>query len=98
MIPIKIGNWQVISDGIEFTGDNEYFIPKESLLERGSGERKNMYDFLVHLPTKSWLSVEDIYTLNTAYIYAINYFRLDLNKLSFVETMILQQKQLVGRS
>jgi hypothetical protein len=94
MSPIKIGNWLVTDEGISWSGANEYFIDKDRLLETGPGNRSNMYDWLVHLPEKSWLDVEDIFTLNTAFIYAINYFELDLNQISFVETIIEQQKQL----
>lgn len=91
MVPQKIGKWLVTEEGIEWTGEIEYFIDKERLLESGSGERNNMYDWLVHMPTKSWLSVEDIYALNTAFVYALNHFCLDFNTKSFVETFIEQE-------
>lgn len=94
MVPITIGKWEVTEEGIQWTGDNEYFIDKDRLLESGPGSRSNMYDWLVHLPEKTWLSKEDIYALNTALVYAINYFGLDFHKNSFVETIVLQQNQL----
>jgi hypothetical protein len=97
MVPIMIGKWQIKEEGIEWTGGNKYFIDKDRLLEAGSGSRGNMYDWLVHLPEKTWLTKQDIYELNTVLIYAINYFGFDLNRLSFVETIIEQQKQLLHK-
>lgn len=97
MVPITIGNWLIKEEGIEWTGNNKYFIEKDRLLELGTGSRSNMYDWLIHLPEKTWLTKQDIYELNTALIYAINYFGFDLNRLSFVETIIEQQKQLLHK-
>lgn len=91
MSKITIGNWKVTDEGIEHTTDEDVFIPKENLLEKGIAERANSYDWLIHLAGKTWLSVEDIYALNTAYIYAIDYFELDFNKVSFVDTIKIQQ-------
>ncbi len=97
MVPITIGKWLIKEEGIEWTGNNKYFIEKDRLLELGTGSRSNMYDWLIHLPEKTWLTKQDIYELNTALIYAINYFGFDLNRLSFVETIIEQQKQLLHK-
>lgn len=90
-----IGNWNISEDGISWNkSDNEYFIPKEDLIESGSSERKNMYDWLVHLPTKDWLSAEDIYALNTAFIYAMELYNFDFKENSFVESFMEQQKEM----
>lgn len=91
----KIGNWLVTVDGIEWGGEEkEYFIEKERLLESGDGERENMYDWLIHLCGKGWLTDADIYELNTAFIFAMEYFKFDFSTHSFGETLIEQQKEL----
>lgn len=94
MLLQQIGKWLITEEGIEWTGGNEYFIDKDRILEAGPQNRQKMYDWLVHMTEKSWLSVEDIYALNTAFIYAIEYFNLSFDKLSFVETLKLQEQQL----
>lgn len=95
MEAFKIGNWLVTVDGIEWTGEErEYFIEKDRLLENGDGERNNMYDWLIHLCSKGWLTDGDIYELNSAFIYAMEFFKLDFSTRSFVETLIEQQMEL----
>src|SRR5581483_6285047 len=97
MIPYKIGNWLINADGIRWDGipKVDYLITQQRLLELGPPpERANMYDWLVHLPEKTWLTEADVYTLNTAFIYALAHFGLNFNTGSFVETLIEQQRQL----
>lgn len=96
MTPLKIGNWQITEEGIAWDGipKTDYIIPKDRILEFGPGGRKNMYDWLVHFPTKTWVKELDVYTLNTAFIYALEYYGLDFKTCSFVETIIEQQKEL----
>lgn len=96
MTPFKIGNWLITEQGITWDGTPkvDYTISRERILEFGPDDRKNMYDWLVHIPTKTWATEADIYTLNTAFIYAIAHYGLDFTTCSFVETLIEQQKEL----
>lgn len=96
MTPFKIGNWLIIEDGIKWDGQLEvdYLIPKDRLLELGGGKRSNMYDWLLHIPEKTWVTEADIYALNTAFIYAIDYFDLDFKTASFYSSLIEQQKEI----
>ena len=97
MIPFKIGNWIIDENGIKWDGTPklDYRIPKERITEAGPSNRNRMYDWLVHMPHKTWLSREDIYTLNTALVYAMEAFGIAFPKnLSFVETFIAQSKEL----
>jgi len=97
MIPFKIGNWLIDKDTIKWVGDPNiiYKIPIDRLTEPGPQDRKTMYDWLVHMPTKSWLKKEDIYALNTAFVYAMEYFNIDFPKnLSFVDIFIEQEREL----
>lgn len=93
MTPFKIGNWLITEEGIAWDGQPKvnYQITKERILEGGSSGRINMYDWLVHIPSKTWTTETDIYALNTAFIYALAHYGLNFNTHSFVETLIEQQ-------
>lgn len=87
MEEIKIGNWIIKADGIHWNSPiNEYLIPKDELIVSGTGNREKMYDWLVHLPSKTWLSIEDVYALNTAFIAAMEYYNQDFESNSFIKT------------
>lgn len=95
MLPQKIGNWEVTSEGIVWRGEGRYpTITVDRLTESGPpGERATMYDWLVHMAEKSWLTEKDIYALNTALIYAIEaHGQRFTNDLSFVDTFKEQQR------
>ncbi len=95
MIPFNIGNWIINEEGIHHTSDPNYIIPVDRLAEPGPQGRHQMYDWLVHMPAKAWVSTEDVYALNTALIYALEHFGIDFPKdLSFVQTFIEQQNEL----
>ena len=92
---LKIGNWLITADGIEWDGKpyTGYYISKDRLLQHGL-EHKDTYDWLVHMAHKNWLTETDIYALNTALMYAIEYFEAGnkRSKLSFVKSIDEQQK------
>lgn len=97
MIPFKIGNWLIDNEGIKWDGkpDTEYVISVDSLNEAGAGNRSEMYDWLVHLTEKTWIKEADMYALNTALVYALEYFKIGYdNQRSFVKTFIEQQNGL----
>jgi hypothetical protein len=94
---IKIGNWTITEEGIKWSGKEEikYFIGKERITERAQGTKTDMYDWLIHMVERPWLTREDIYALNTAFVYALEYFDIGfLDNMSFVETFELQKEQL----
>ncbi|NML55820.1 hypothetical protein [Chryseobacterium cheonjiense] len=92
----KIGNWLITDKGISWNKENEleYLIAKEDLAESGPQDRSNIYDWLVHMPTKSWINKEDVYALNTAFIYAMELYGFDFNTNSFIETIKEQQVEM----
>jgi len=98
MIPFKIGNWLIDEKGIRHENHKDYQIDLNRLLERGPSDRKNMFDWLVHLPTKAWCSKEDIFALNSAFLYAIETFELECpDDISFAKTMI-EQSRIMNRN
>lgn len=92
---MNFGNWSVTDKAIQWNGRNEYFIDKSRLHEAGFGERAGTYDWLVHLTEKTWLTVQDIKDLNSAYMYALLKFNVGFStELSWEKTMIEQSKLL----
>lgn len=95
MIPFEIGNWTITEKGITHKNNPDYLIDIDSLAEAGTDGRETIYDWLVHLPTKTWVSTEDVYTFNTAMMFALEYFDIQ-SDLSFVDTFIEQQRELMA--
>jgi hypothetical protein len=91
----RSGKWSVIPDGIKWNGHPAYTLHKESVGARGSGSGSKMYEALVHLTRKTWLTNDDIYTLNTAYIFALEYFKKGFSPDISFEATLLEQKRLL---
>jgi hypothetical protein len=101
MIHAEIGNWLITDEGIEWNGIPKkpyYYIRKESLNDVWNENGKKMYDWLLHMPRKGWIKHEDVFTLNTAYIYALEYFGIGFSsEISFTGTIIKQQEDMERR-
>jgi len=98
MSVFKCGNWTLTNAGIHWGGQPDYLIPRTSIGQPGSGYRKKMYDSLVHMTEKTWLSRDDLYSLNTTYIFALEYYNIGFSPdISLVETLKEQQKLLDER-
>ncbi len=71
---IRFGNWVVTTEGMAWGGPEgpPYFIAKNRLWETRPGP-DNVWDWLIHLTEKTWLSDGDIYQLNTAFFFAQDY-------------------------
>ncbi len=94
----KCGNWTLTPNGIQWGGHPDFLIPKTSIGQSGTGHRKKMYDTLVHMTEKTWLTKEDVSDLNTIYIFALEYYNIGFSKdISFVETFLEQKKLLEER-
>lgn len=94
---MKFGNWLITEEGINWDGPTgrPYLIPKDRLTESGSGDRSKMYDWLVHLVEKTWITENDVYALNTAFIFAVEHFGVGFSSnLSLVATLAEQQKEI----
>lgn len=85
----KIGNWLINEDGIDWAGKEniDYNIDRKSLLKIGFADRKGMYDWLIQLSEKTWVSVEDIITLNAAFVIAAKEYNLVLDIDVLASTM-----------
>jgi hypothetical protein len=99
MTPLKIGNWLITNDGIKWDANDggNVTLERESITELGSAERGNMYDWLIHVPEKTWMTHADTYALNAAFIYSIGAFNLNFDADCFTETLIEQKRILAEK-
>jgi hypothetical protein len=94
----RFGNWLVNHEGISWIGKpynkDFYFISKQRLNETRNVDNIDLYNWLIHTASKTWITESDVYTLNTAFVFAIDFFNLDFKTGSFVETLKHQQYEL----
>lgn len=88
----KFGHWDVTAEGIKWDNQKEgdYFIEKSRLLELGPGNDQN-YEWLLHIPPKTWLDEYDVQNLNEAFIYAAERFGYQLDQKILDDTLELQK-------
>jgi hypothetical protein len=71
---MKFGNWNITDKTIEWTGDkfNRFVIDKQSLFDTITveGEDASMYKWIVMATEEQWLSEDDLYDLNFAFVFA----------------------------
>lgn len=65
------GHWIVDQTGITWDDAKrgKYFIPIDRLMELRHSEPP-LYDWVVHIPPKTWLNRQDVYDLNNAFLHA----------------------------
>jgi hypothetical protein len=92
----KVGNWSIEENGIKWVGnpDTDTLIPKDELLDTGPGERKQMYDWLVHLTSKTWFTIEDSRALLSAFLIAIKIYEFEgkVSTTCFLNSAIFQEE------
>lgn len=90
---IKFGNWIVTDLGIVCPPHipSPKFISKDELNDVRPDKEENKYDWLLQFACKTWMTESDLYELNSAFFFAVEYF--DLRKLSIVETLKEQRKE-----
>ncbi len=93
---IKFGNWSVSPYGVEWQGrpDIQLTIPLQSLVQTGINKKSILFHWPVEAAIDTRFSDEDIYTFNTAFFYAIDLFRTEIDVPNYVllaETLKAQQ-------
>lgn len=93
---MEFENWIVTDEGIDWTGSRgSYFIEKARLLELTERGGIKMYDWLVHIPQKTWVDVPNVYALNDAFLFAVKHFGLTLNQ-DFFDNAIEYQRGMIS--
>ncbi len=94
------GCWKLDDEGIEHIGENGYgyFISKDRLDSKGyHNKEENVYNWLIHLLEKLWLSNNDIFDFNHIFLIALGYFNIPVNKERFDNTLEMQKKLMINR-
>jgi len=88
----NFGYWIVTEKGIEWNQEKpgSYFIERSRLLELGPGEEQ-CYEWLLHIPEKTWLNKQDVLDLNEAFCYAAKKFGFEINESIYKNTITEQQ-------
>lgn len=65
---MKFGNWEVTENGIEWRGAgfNRFAVPGRQLLDT----ENNRYKWILQATDEDWLTEDDLYDLNFAFVYA----------------------------
>ena len=91
---MQFGNWNVTANGIKWSGNGSqrFEIPGDKLNVTRPGEsgQFQLYDWIVQATEKEWLTENDLYDLNFAFVYSVAKFRLDFNYDFFDATLAYQ--------
>lgn len=95
---IKFGIWQIESDALVAKDGHDYIIERSRFWETQDYNGHLVWDWLIHLAQKSWITSENINDLNTAFFFCQDYFKefmpANLPYISTAQTLNIQ-KQLI---
>ncbi|RYF94050.1 MAG: hypothetical protein EOO00_05715 [Chitinophagaceae bacterium] len=95
---MKIGSWEVTQNGIEWKGSglNRFVIDKKGLTEEIETDDENLslYKWIVLATEEDWLTEDDLYDLNFAFVYAAAQWGATFDYQMFDETLSYQYSQL----
>ena len=88
------GNWMVTENSIEWNSDrlHRFVIPKDSLntVRLNHTDNNSFYDWILLATEEDWLTQNDLYDLNFAFVYAAAKFKLEFNYDIFDKTLAEQ--------
>ena len=91
---MKFGDWNITVTAIEWAGPglNRFVIGKHSLLEttRLEDEEGDMYKWIILATEEEWLSHDELYDLNFAFVFAAGASAGDFNYEIFDRTLEYQ--------
>jgi hypothetical protein len=96
----KFGNWSITMYKIEWLGDPaiEFSIPIAGIV--ATGEHKNciLYQWLIEIAADTRFSHEDIYSLNTAFFYALDVFssEIDIPGHALIAETLREQQEILN--
>lgn len=93
---MKIGNWEITENGILCTKEESgnYVIPKDELNLLTNDEESPNYLWLVHLTAKSWITIDDIFALNSAFLIAAKEYNLEIDTSILIDTIFNQNQMM----
>ena len=93
---MNFGNWLVTDDSIEWKGSawQRFEIPKDSLISIRYDKRGSFfYDWILRATDEDWLTQDDLYDLNFAFVYAAAKWNLEFSYTVFDATLEEQYEQ-----
>jgi len=95
---MKFGNWEVTKNSIEWKGSglNRFVIDIETLTDQieTDDEEQSLYKWIVLATEEDWLTEDDLYDLNFAFVYAAAASKGNFNYEMFDETLSYQYSEL----
>jgi len=92
MEKVKFGNWTVTAEAITWQQDEDemdYEISIDNLTTRV--QNNDFFDWLTHVPIKTWMTKEDTYALNTAFLYVLAEHNIQLTNKMRITNMLSEQ-------
>ena len=95
----KFGNWSITAYKIEWKGspDVEFSIPVPDIVITGEHRNCILYQWLIGIAADRRFTPEDIYSLNTAFFYALDIFRseIDIPAHALIAETLKEQQQIL---
>jgi hypothetical protein len=93
---INFGVWQVESDALIGKVGYDYIIECSRFWETREYNGFLVWDWLIHLTTKSWFKVKDVNDFNTAFFFCQDYFKehkpVNSPYVSTAQTLYIQKQ------
>lgn len=94
---MQFGNWTINDEGIAYSGDasNNFIAPKQGLdsITAPDAGKPPMYDWVLRATDEEWLSHDDLYDFNYAFVYAMAKYGLSFDYSIFDDTLAEQYDQ-----
>ena len=93
---MNFGNWNVTDNSITWNGGgpNRFEIPKGGLnATRQSKANGELYDWILKATAEDWITQNDLFDLNFAFVYAAATLGKDFNYETFDATLAEQYEQ-----
>src|SRR3954468_24054574 len=90
---MKFGNWSVSDKSIEWSGGgfNRFVIEKTHMLSiEESGEFQGLYKCIMQATEEDWITDDDLYDLNYAFVFAAAIYGLPFDYELFDTTLAKQ--------
>ena len=93
---MEIGNWQIDNESIKWNtkGLNRFVIPFDTINDTQPGPaNEKFYKWILLATNEDWLTEDDLYDLNYAFVYAMAKSGKEFNYAIFDETVAEQFEQ-----
>jgi hypothetical protein len=93
---MNFGNWNINENGISWKGSTHqrFEITVDRIISTREIDGKNFYEWILVATDQEWLTQNDLYDLNYAFVYAIAKLNLNFDYEIFDATLEEQYDQL----